>query len=295
MRSKGYRVTLSGIGGGEATGDGVPTPTPELQNLLARAQFFTLTRQLKAWAAKMRKPQFRLLCEAVRGFFFAPEDVPKEMHSAPWFHRSFARRNHAALCGYPSRVKLLSPLPSFQDNMNKLDNLRRLLAYCGLQSEMLCERCFSYLDRDLLEFMYAIPREQIVRVGQRRSLMKRALVGIVPDEILNRRKKETVPQETPKSISVEWPNLAEIGQHMIGNSVGIIDPDRFLEALQRARRNEEVPSDSLKRTLTLESWLRHLTIQGVLTNSRSTKRQDDFSSAEAQELQAPAQPKSLAS
>ena len=57
---------------------------------------------------------------------------------------------------------------------------------------------YPYYDRDFLEFMYAIPREQIVRVGQRRSLMKRALVGIVPDEILNRKKKETVPQESPK-------------------------------------------------------------------------------------------------
>ena len=35
---------------------------------------------------------------------------------------------------------------------------------------------FPILTGILLEFMFAIPREQIVRVGQRRSLMKRALV-----------------------------------------------------------------------------------------------------------------------
>jgi asparagine synthase (glutamine-hydrolysing) len=34
IQSQGYRVTLSGIGGDHATGGGVPTPTPELQNLL---------------------------------------------------------------------------------------------------------------------------------------------------------------------------------------------------------------------------------------------------------------------
>src|SRR4030095_4769133 len=34
--SNGNRVLLSGVGGDEATG-GVPTPLPELQNLLARA------------------------------------------------------------------------------------------------------------------------------------------------------------------------------------------------------------------------------------------------------------------
>ena len=65
-------------------------------------------------------------------------------------------------------------------------------------SELLREIRFPYFDRDFLEFMYAIPREQIVRVGQRRSLMKRALVGIVPDELLNRRRKTFVPPERTK-------------------------------------------------------------------------------------------------
>ena len=51
IKSQGYRIILSGIGG-EVTGDGVPTPTPELQNLLARARFFTLHSQLNAWAAR---------------------------------------------------------------------------------------------------------------------------------------------------------------------------------------------------------------------------------------------------
>src|SRR5208337_841715 len=40
MASQGNRVVLSGIGGDEVMG-GVPTPVPELENLLARAQFGT--------------------------------------------------------------------------------------------------------------------------------------------------------------------------------------------------------------------------------------------------------------
>jgi asparagine synthetase B (glutamine-hydrolysing) len=169
------------------------------------------------------------------------------------------------------------------------------VASCGLHSELLRDTRYPYYDRDLLEFMYAIPREQIVRVGQRRSLMKRALVGIVPDEVLNRKKKEAVPQESPKGSPKEPPHLPEIGQHIASGAIGIVDSDRFAEALQKARRNEDVPIGSLNRTLTLESWLRHLTLQGVLTNSVSTKRQEYSSSLEAKELQSPAQPKSLAS
>jgi len=265
IRSQGYRVTLCGIGGGETTGDGVPTPAPEFQNLLARARFVTLARQLKAWAAKMRKPHLPLFWEALRGFAF--RDIPESANpAAPWFHPGFLRKNRAALCGYPSRVKLFGPLPSFQHNLRTLDANRRVFANWPLQLESLNEVRFPYFDRDLLEFMYALPREQVVGVGRRRFLMKRALVGIVPDEILNRRKREIVSQERPKGTLTVWPSLVEIGRQIVGSAAGIIDPDRFAEALQKARHNEEVPIESLKRTLTLESWLRHLTVHKVLAS-----------------------------
>ena len=295
IRSQGHRVTLSGLAGDSVTGSGVPTPTPELQNFLARAHFFTLARQLNAWAAKMRKARLPLLWEAIREFFFAPTDIPRGMRSGSWFYPAFVRRNHAAFSGYPSTVKMFGPLPSFQHNVGNLKGERRLTAAFPLRSKLLCEVRFPYLDRDLLEFMFAIPREQIVRVGQHRSLMKRALIGIVPDELLNRKRKVFVPQESPKGSPKEPPHLPDIGQHIVSSAIGIVDSDRFAQALQKARRNEDVPIGSLNRTLTLESWLRHLTLQGVLTNSVSNKRQEYSSSLEAKELQSPARRKSLAS
>jgi hypothetical protein len=242
----------------------------------------------------MRKKQLPLLWDAVRGF--ALQDISEYVTpAAPWFHSDFTRRNRAAFRGYSSRIKLLGPLPGFQNHINNLSATRRFVASRGLHSELLLDIRYPYYDRDLLEFMYAIPREQIVRVGRRRSLMKRALVGVVPDEILNRKKREDVPQESPKSSPREPPYLPEIGQHITCGVIGIVDPDRFVEALQKARRNEDVPIGSLNRTLTLESWLRHLTLQGVLTNSVSNKRQEYSSSLETKELQSPAQRKSLAS
>jgi asparagine synthase (glutamine-hydrolysing) len=295
MMSHGHRVVLSGIGGGEVTGGGVPTPSPELQNLLARGRFFRLTRQLNTWAAKMRTTRTLLFWEAAKGFLpFTLAGVPKEMRPATWLRRSFVRRNQAALHGYPSRVKLLGPLPSFQAGLSKLDGVRRLLAHCGLWAELLREVRYPYLDRDLLEFLYAIPREQLVRVGQRRSLMKRALAGIVPDELLARRQKAFVPQEPRKSASTQWVSLPEIDQQLVSSSTGIIDSSRFSEAFQRARLNQEVPSWNLRRTLMLESWLRHLAIQGFLTDQRSTARYHT-SSLEVRNSKVVPQPKSSAS
>jgi len=294
VQSHGYRVTFSGIGGDEPTGGGVPTPTPELQDLLARVRFVTLARQLNAWAAKMRRPRLPLLWETVQGFFSARVDQQKQMRPAPWLHPDFVRDNRATFCGHPFRVRLFGPLPSFQDHIDKLSGNRRFVAHCGLQPELLREVRYPYYDRDFLEFMYAICREQIVRLGQRRSLMKRALVGIVPDELLHRRRKTFVPPEHKKDSSMEWPSLAETGRYIIGSSVGIINSDRFSEALQKAC-NEDVPIESLRRTLTLEFWLRHLAIHGVLTSSVSAKREEISSSPGAMELREPTRPKSLAS
>ncbi len=295
-KSQGHRVTLSGLAGENATGGGMPTPRPELQDLMATLRFSALAHQLKAWSAKMKKPWLPLLWEAVRGFFPpALEGMSKNIFETSWFHRDFVRRHRVALCGYPSRVRLFGPLPSFQDHLIALDADRRLMAYYGPSPELLNEARYPYLDRGLLEFVYAIPREQLVRVGQRRSLMRRALAGIVPGEILNRKRYAPPQNESLKVASPKWPSLAEISQPMVSGARGIIDPDRFLQTSKKARHNQEVPLKMLKKTLMIESWLQHLTIQKVLMSSMSSRIRNDFLSLEGDELHVPARPTSSAS
>src|SRR5207302_695875 len=85
-----------------------------------------------------------------------------------WFRDSFVRRNREALLCYPRRLKLFGPLPSFQDHLIDLEGERRILAHWPLLGypELYREVRLPYVDRDLLEFVYAIPREKIVRVGE---------------------------------------------------------------------------------------------------------------------------------
>ena len=264
IASQGNRVVLSGIGGDEFTG-GVPTPTPELQDLIARGHFRILAHQLKVWALNKRKPWFYLLFDAARGFFPpALVGVPKHKRPAPWFNQAFVKRNRAALTGYDYQTKLFGPLPSFQGDVGTLDVLRRQLACSGLSSDLLQEKRYPYLDCGLLEFLSAVPPEQLVRPGQRRSLMRRALVGIVPDELLNRRRKAFVNRGPRVRIAAEWPHLLELGQHMLMGSLGIADSTRFIVALQKIRQGVDVPIVPLMRTLGIELWLRRLTSTHIL-------------------------------
>jgi asparagine synthase (glutamine-hydrolysing) len=193
------------------------------------------------------------------------------MRPALWLQPGFAKRHRAALTGYPSRTKLFAPLPSFQGNVGALDALRRQLARTALPFEPPYEKRYPFLDRDLLEFMFAIPREQLVRPTQRRSLMRRALVGIVPDEILDRKTKAFVARSPMLAISNDWAHFAEITQNMLSTSLGIVDPERISEALQKVRRGEEVPMIALRRTLFLEEWLKHLRALGNINLDTTLK------------------------
>src|SRR6267378_2228103 len=114
FRQGGRKAWLSGVGGDEVTG-GVPTATPELADLLARAQFTVLVHQLKLWALNKRKPWFHLFFETVQQFL--PSSVvgtPKHKRPLPWLRTSFVNRHRDVLKGYESRLKLIGPLPSFQ-------------------------------------------------------------------------------------------------------------------------------------------------------------------------------------
>jgi len=264
ITSQGNRVVLSGIGGDEVTG-GVPTPIPELQDLLAKANFGTLVHQLKVWALNKRKPWFHLLFDAVRGFLPAAlVGVAKHKHPAPWFNPSFVKRNRAALSGYGDRTRIFGSPPSFQSNLGTLDMLRRQLACSALSPDLPREQRYPYLDRGLLEFLYAIPREQLVRPGQRRSLIRRALAGIVPSELLNRKRKAFVTRGPRTGMEREWPRLVQLSQHMLISSLGISDSTRFLEGLRKLRQGADDPIVPLIRTLGIELWLRNLTDWQVL-------------------------------
>ncbi len=279
MTSQGNRVVLSGVGGDEVTG-GVPTPTPELEDTLARGEFRTLAHQLKVWALNKQKPWFHLLFESVRGFLPpALIGVSKYEQTAPWLNPSFAKRNKAALRGYQTKLRLFGPMPSFQENLSTLEVLRRQLACFALPLEPLIEKRYPFLDRNFLEFIYAIPREQLVRPGQRRSLIRRALVGIVPDELLSRKRKAFVSRAPMAFISTEWAGLTELIRHMTSTSLGIVDRQSFAETLQKARQSQEVPVATLMRTLGVELWLQNLRKQGFVPCYHASTK-DDASLAE---------------
>lgn len=272
MQVHGHRVLLSGIGGDEVTG-GVPTPLPELENLLVRARFRSFARQLRAWAIQQRRPWIHLFRETIHCFLPPALSAPPN-HIGPgvWFRSQFVRRNHSAFLSYARRCKLFGALPSVQENLHALDALRRQLASTCSTTAPLSEKRYPYLDRDLLEFLYAVPREQLVRPGHRRSLMRRALIGIVPEEILNRKRKAFVSRAPIAAIEKQYSIHSSGWTGMMSDSLGFVDPERFRKELEMVHRNRALPSISLLRTLGIEEWLERLREHGFLIIDTDTPR-----------------------
>jgi asparagine synthase (glutamine-hydrolysing) len=265
LATGGNNVLLSGIGGDEVLG-GVPTPIPELADLLTAGKFHRLAHQLVAWALAKRKPVLYLLSETIKAFFpIRVVGVRKSNRSAPWLCADFLRRQRWILQGYENRLKVFGPLPSFQDNLNTLDALRRQLACPTPPSRPTYEKRYPFLDRDLLEFLYSIPREQLVRPNHRRSLMRRSLSGIVPDEVLQRKRKAFVDRALVVSVASEWPRLLKHAQHLLLTRMGLVDPGGLATALQSVRRGDDFPLVLLMRTFGIENWMRTLVRWNVLS------------------------------
>ena len=255
LTSHGYRVLLSGVGGDESTG-GVPTPGPELQDLIVRLRLRRLAHQLKMWALAQRRPWIHVLWAAMRSFLYAADDYSTRKQIMSCLDPCFARHNAKALRGYLHHINPFEALPSFQQNLRIVDGLRRQLTCIPMPSAPACEIRYPFLDRNLLEFLYAVPREQLVRPGQRRSLMRRALVGIVPDEILNRRRKAFVTRSAAAVIFDQWNALVTQDSNFIAVELGIVRPMCLEDAVGQLRGGQEMPIVTLMRIFACESWLR---------------------------------------
>jgi len=99
--------------------------------------------------------------------------------------------------------------------------------------------------------------------------MRRALAGIVPEEILNRKRKASVSRGPIVELNAAWPRLRELSHEMVSASLGFVDANSFLEALHRARHGRIDCFATLFLTLRLELWLRDLVTLKVLSFQRS--------------------------
>lgn len=191
MKSNGARVLLTGFGGDEVQlGDG--EPFPELVDLLYGGNLIKLHRRVREWSESREESYWQ---------FLQRELIHALLPSKLQWER---KRTVATLLKFynPQFIKRMELRDRLFDRGSKFGVLSgsgyRVNQFCYSRRQLsggfwreLCDIEFSYpfMHRPLVEFMLAIPADQIARPGESKSLCKRALRDLLPMELINRREE----------------------------------------------------------------------------------------------------------
>jgi asparagine synthase (glutamine-hydrolysing) len=265
VHSGGYRTVLSGLGGDEFMG-GVPDPRPHLADLIVQFRFVSLARQLMAWCLIKRRPWIQLLWQSLIDAVPASlaQYFASESKIESWIQKDFAKRTRLAIRQLDVNEHFGLWLPTRRSYIGGVQVMANNLAKFAPSPQALEETRYPFLDQTLIEFMLSIPACQILRPGERRSLMRRSLVGIVPQEILSRRTKQ-VGERTPMlTLEKSWCELQSIYQAPISSRLGFIHEAQLLKTLCDLRAGKSTPIVRVLWTISLEYWLRDLAARGLL-------------------------------
>jgi asparagine synthase (glutamine-hydrolysing) len=87
--------------------------------------------------------------------------------------------------------------------------------------------------------------------------MRRALAGVVPEELLHRRRKAFLSRAPLAAVGRGWSDLEAMSRDMRSVSLGLVDKKRFSEALAMARQGQLLFTVAFWRTVAVEAWLRN--------------------------------------
>jgi hypothetical protein len=85
--------------------------------------------------------------------------------------------------------------------------------------------------------------------------MRRALRNVLPEPILNRKRKAFVAHAPFATLEDRWQDFLYLSQQMQSETLGIIDGSRFLDVGRKAHNNLDVPVGALLRACVMEQWL----------------------------------------
>src|ERR1700733_347665 len=260
MRASGYRAIISGIGGDEFTG-GLADSEAAVAELISRGKLVRGFQQAIAWCLDRRLSlaefSSRLVSYCGRRIFV--ESSSLSVARAPWL--SEIARQHC-LTAF-NELRLPRFLPFFTG-----------LRECGFSetwwftlrtqlhlkpSEVYrYEYRYPYLDRDLLEFLLRLPTDELARPGRSRFLMRSALKGIVPEQILERRRKAYLLSSPLSNIRQLAPLISVAINTSVLAKEGYIDASQLQLALDRVITGKDIqPWPALYRFAALETWVQH--------------------------------------
>ena len=261
MQEAGSRVLLRGLGGDQLFWSEPSTILIHLADLFVRRRPLQLIRSCRTYSQALGMNFLRAMREGLQPLLPRPFQANDEIlgpELGKWLTTGFVRRTKIRDKRRHLAEDLEFRLPSRSTQYSSVREAMRIQAL---------EMCFSrgnveardpFLDRRLVEFSLALPLEQKIRVQQTRSVQRRALKGVLPEQIRRRTSKSGPSEAFSRSLSRCSTVLSKALEDPLSCQYGFIEAEAFSTAIQRARHGSIYNEVLLCRTLALELWLRSL-------------------------------------
>jgi asparagine synthase (glutamine-hydrolysing) len=256
VQEQGGRVILSG-----AMGDAIMGCAPDnslaVFDELAEWRLLTALASIRSWSRATRKPFVAIACrlarEAVRRFDASRTDLTLNHYQ------------RAGIALLSTRLRPLAVEPAAgSDAAPRLRPSQRELARMVLEHSMSARLeaqnpsgivyAYPFAHRPLVEYMLAIPGEQLAAPGQTRALMRRAFEGLVPARVLGRFSKGYYPPVMTRAARALAGSLLPV-QRLEVVQRGWIDAGRLDAAITRLTNGAGRTSAEVRLVLQLEEWM----------------------------------------
>lgn len=257
MAESGARVLLTGLGG-DAVMWSSPRICPHVADLLGSFSLRRLNRELLACSVSSGRGYWDILWhDAVEGLFPSLRSQIRR-RPVPWL---IPNPGAAAVDEYMSG-HLADGADGVTSNTTRVywQNIRDSIRIASFNAIRVClgtTPSYPFLDRRLVQFMLATPFDLKRNGPQTRVLHRRALAGLLPEAIATRTSKVSGSGFVCRAIAREWSSLLSLftGECRTAR-LGLVQPGRIREALDRARAGTEPMILELLRTIAVEVWLR---------------------------------------
>jgi hypothetical protein len=189
---------------------------------------------------------------------------PKRMKLPDWLDPSFSARTDCR-----QRVLVAPQLPKWQDPSTRhrcslIQNAVSVAAAQYYRSHTGVNVAFPYLHLPLVQFLLDIPPDQLVRPHEDRSIQRRAMLNILPEEVRTRTDKKGPTESLLRGLREHWGEWGHLLESPITARLGIVKSNDVLNALQKLRFGKQDGSAQLLRWLSLEAWLQQLAPTGLV-------------------------------
>jgi asparagine synthase (glutamine-hydrolysing) len=237
-------------------------------------------RQAVAWSLPDRSPLIQTMSRTARyvmGLYM--QSNPKSRPNPPWMSkdmRDIYTNNLLAMDMVPKRFGIP---PHRLENAFTWWQVMETLPHLSPQIVFRPEYRYPMLDKDLVQYLFSVPPDQLVRPGRRRSMMRRALRDIVPTEILERRRKAFQLHGPMSAIRAAHTEIEGLLSTSSIAEMGLIDVDALRCALRSTAAGSAEWYQAILRAIAYELWLNSRASRSAITSNAQELQQTYFNLA----------------